>query len=89
MADQDELILRMRTVAGVDESTAGDSDPAPAAVTRHIVLVSGLTDKIDENTLRMHIQDKCRVGGGVVNKIDFRRGRGEAVVTYSSQTGRV
>ena len=88
MADQDELILRMRTIAGVDESPAGDNDTSPAAVTRHIVLVSGLTDRIDENTLRRHIQDKRRVGGGVVSKIDFRRDRGEAVVTYSSQTGR-
>ena len=67
------------------KTTEGISSPATSW---NVVLVSGIKDTKDKDTLKEFFECKRRSRGGPVANIDYRKDTGEAVVTYFSEEGR-
>lgn len=66
----------------------GPSAAVSPAASWNVILVSGIKDTTDKDTLKEFFECKRRSGGGPVDNIDYRKDKGEAVVTFFSEEGR-
>ena len=66
----------------------GPSAAVSPAASWNVILVSGIKNTTDKDTLKEFFECKRRSGGGPVDNIDYRKDKGEAVVTFFSEEGR-
>lgn len=51
------------------------------------LLISGLPDDTDEESIEIFFESKRKSGGGLIRRTDFRKEQGEAVIEFKSWKG--
>ena len=72
----------------VTTTTMHAKAPAPRpAAPRNVVVVTGINQKTEKETLKMWFENKKRSSGGPVDNIDYKRFKHEATITFRNVEG--
>ena len=72
----------------VTTTTVHAKAPAPCpAAPRNMVVVRGINEKTEKETLKMFFQSKKRSSGGPMDNIDYNRFKHEATITFWNVEG--
>ena len=81
-----DITAKPRDVTTTTTMHAKSPAPRPAAP-RNVVIVKGINQKTDQETLEMFFESKKRSSGGPVDNVDYKRIKQEATVTFHNVEG--